>query len=265
MLTVRSLGPPDGPAVVLLHGFLGSGRNLQSLARRLTEAPGGGRCLLVDLPGHGSSPPMHPGAGLAEMAAAVREAVEDQLGDAAFAVIGHSLGGRLGLSLAGVAGARVARLTLLDIAPGPIPPQPEVVHLLDLLRRAPATAPDRATMREFLEAGGLSRALADWLLMNLEPAPGGGVRWRIDRAGMAAGHGRVAAEDLWDLVEDGRAPVALCVRGGASDYVSDAEAARLEAAGARVVTLPGAGHFVHAEALDPLVAALLEPTPAARG
>jgi pimeloyl-ACP methyl ester carboxylesterase len=50
------------------------------------------------------------------------------------------------------------------------------------------------------------------------------------------------------------------IRGGRSSYVSDADARRLAAAGARVDTLPGAGHFLHvdrpAELLDRIVQGL---------
>jgi pimeloyl-ACP methyl ester carboxylesterase len=50
------------------------------------------------------------------------------------------------------------------------------------------------------------------------------------------------------------------VRGGLSNYVSDADCRRLEAAGARVDTIDGAGHFVHvdrpAETLDRILKGL---------
>jgi pimeloyl-ACP methyl ester carboxylesterase len=47
-----------------------------------------------------------------------------------------------------------------------------------------------------------------------------------------------------------------CVRGERSPYVTDADARRLEAAGCPVITLAGAGHFLHVDALDRLVQVL---------
>jgi pimeloyl-ACP methyl ester carboxylesterase len=51
------------------------------------------------------------------------------------------------------------------------------------------------------------------------------------------------------------------VRGGASDYVPDADARRFQAAGACVDTIEAAGHFLHverpAELLDGMVRGLV--------
>jgi pimeloyl-ACP methyl ester carboxylesterase len=60
-------------------------------------------------------------------------------------------------------------------------------------------------------------------------------------------HARWAAEDLWPIVEAPRSWSIGCVRGGASGYVDDAATARLEAAGGRVITVAGAGHFLHVD------------------
>jgi pimeloyl-ACP methyl ester carboxylesterase len=64
---------------------------------------------------------------------------------------------------------------------------------------------------------------------------------------MADLHARVAAEDLWPVVEGPRRFTLRCVRGGASDYVGEGDARRLEGAGCPVTTIAGAGHFLHAE------------------
>jgi len=58
---------------------------------------------------------------------------------------------------------------------------------------------------------------------------------------------RALPEDLWPAVEGPRAWTLRCVRGGVSPYVSDRDARRLEAARCPVVTIEGAGHFLHAE------------------
>ena len=67
-----------------------------------------------------------------------------------------------------------------------------------------------------------------------------------DRRALAALHARIAAEDLWPAWRARRYAV-RCIRGGASGYVSDADARRLQAAGCPVVTVDGAGHFLHAQ------------------
>jgi hypothetical protein len=92
----------------------------------------------------------------------------------------------------------------------------------------------------------VATAIAEWLVLNLEPA-GGGYRWRIDRDALAALHARVGPEDLWPAVEGRHAYTVRCVRGAASSYVGAGDARRLEAAGCPVVTISGADHFLHAE------------------
>jgi esterase len=248
--TVVGEGPRE---VVLLHGFLGSGQNLRGLARRWGErAPA--RFLIPDLRGHGTSPRLTPDSDLDQLAADVIATAAAAGFTPPLTLVGHSLGGRVALAAARRAPDQTKEVVLLDITPGAIDPEAsESRGVLDLLVAAPATAPDRRTMRAHLMDRGLSGGLADWLLMNLEPDPDGGAyRWRFDRQAFLDLHERFTREDLWPVIDRGEVPVQV-IRGGRSRYVSDADAARLQAAGVPVDTLEGAGHHVHVEALDALV------------
>jgi pimeloyl-ACP methyl ester carboxylesterase len=190
------------------------------------------------------------------MAGAVLEVAEEFAQGAQVSLVGHSLGGRVALAASGLDSARVAHVTLLDIAPGPISVAPEVEYLLEVLLKAPDRAEDRRSMRDYLEAQGLDRPLADWLVMNLISTGTRGVRWHIDREALAEAHERWSPEDLWSLVETPESPVKLCLRGGRSPFVSETEKARLEAAGVTVATLPNAGHFLHMDDLAGVLAHL---------
>jgi pimeloyl-ACP methyl ester carboxylesterase len=213
----------------------------------------------LDLTGHGAAPPLRDGADSATLAADVLAAARGLGAGAPLAIVGHSLGGRVALRVAEQAPGRVASVTLLDIAPGPLAGRGEVSAVLDVVRRAPDTFASRAEARATLIAGGLAPPIAEWLLLNLEPASAV-YQWRIDREALARLHARVSAEDLWPVVERAGTFPLTCVRGAASPYVSDADARRLEAAGARVVTIAEAGHFLHVEqpeaVLDAVVAAV---------
>ena len=146
-----------------------------------------------------------------------------------------------------------ADLTLLDIGPGPLRRDGSASwRVLSAVRGAPAEAPDRRSLRAFLIDAGLSAGTADWALMNVV-CEAQGCRWRIDREALAALHARVNDDDLWDVVEQAQVPL-RCIRGGASSYVSDADAARLVSLGCEVETVPGAGHDVHADAADEVAA-----------
>jgi pimeloyl-ACP methyl ester carboxylesterase len=232
--------------VVLLHGLLGSGRNLATLARGVGAPDTARSVVAVDLTGHGGSPPLPADADLTTLAADLLATV-DALGLAGpLALVGHSLGGRVALGVARRAAARVRSVTLLDVAPGPLPEGGEVSRVLDALLAAPAAFASRAAGRAGLAMAGLPSALADWLALNLEPA-GEGYAWRVDRRALARLHARIRAEDLWPVVESPRGWTLRCVRGGASPYVTAADVRRLEASGGVVVTIEGAGHFLHVE------------------
>ena len=246
----------DGPAgVVLLHGFLGSARNLRTLAQRWQERQPHCRFLLPDLRGHGVSPPLPAdldAVTLETLAADVLETCRAQGVTTPSRLVGHSLGGRVGLAAARIAPEAISEIAWLDIGPAPIARAvSESRRVLDHLLAAPAEAASRQELRGFFLARGLSAPLTDWLLMNLE-TEAGRVRWRIDRAALEKLHARSMSEDLWDVVEGQRVPV-RCVRGGRSGYVTDEEVARLAAAGCATTTLPNAGHFVHVDALPELL------------
>jgi len=242
----------SGPRTTLLvHGFLGSGRNLAGLARQWSARAPERRFLLPDLTGHGNSAPLPPGATLDTLATDLLETMEGESG--AVEIVGHSLGGRVALAAARICPWRFSRITLLDIAPGPIPRRiSESARVLDALLAAPPTAADRETMRAALAAPGtLSPELVEWVLMNLKPG-GDGYVWRIDARALAEAAPRLNVADLWDVVER-RGPPMLAVRGLRSPYVDDTDAARLRAARVHVAQLPDAGHFVHVDSPVPLL------------
>ena len=249
----------EGPQpLALLHGFLGSGRNFATLARGLAAGAPQYSVYVFDLPGHGASPPLPPDA---DLAAVARQLVEStrRVSRLPWTLVGHSLGGRVALKAALLERAAVTHLTLLDITPSALRPGGETARVVEALVGAPAQAQGRDELRAWFTRAGLTPALTDWLSMNLE-RDRGTLRWRIDRAALAAFYPRINAEDLWPAVESSRDHRVHAVRGALSDYVSDADARRLEAAGARVDTLEGAGHFLHvdrpAETLDRILKGL---------
>lgn len=255
----------DAPAgdrrdTVLLHGFLGAGKNLRSLASAWLALDVGRRFWLLDLPGHGASPPLSSPPSLRALAEAVHDWVLSSLpgGDLRVDVVGHSLGGRVGLSLSTLAPQVVGRVVLLDITPGRVPERgrQETAAVVEALLAAPEVAKDRATMRDELTRRALSRPLAEWLAMNLRPDVGG-VRWSIDRQALKDLHDGVLDAELWSAAEALGSRL-HCVVGERSSFVEDDDRRRLERLGATVHVLPGAGHYVHVDARDALVSWLLQ-------
>src|SRR6266545_3191877 len=82
----------DGPPLAILHGLFGSGRNWASIAQRLAERH---RVVALDLRNHGASP-WADSMNYAEMAEDVRHTLH-ALGHRRFALLGHSMGGKVAM------------------------------------------------------------------------------------------------------------------------------------------------------------------------
>ncbi len=113
MIAHAVTGVESGPAVLLLHGFLGSRHDWDFLVPRLAPKF---RCVAVDLPGHGETP-----IEVAKNFDATTDALAgllDTLRIDRCAVVGYSMGGRVALGLAAAYSERVERLALESASPG---------------------------------------------------------------------------------------------------------------------------------------------------
>ncbi|MFN7121042.1 MAG: alpha/beta fold hydrolase [Hydrogenophaga sp.] len=116
--TLRVGGRPDGPALVLLHGFPQTHAMWHRVARELAPHF---KLVLPDLRGYGDSSHApgesdHSTYSKRAMAQDVIDVV-DALGIASFFLCGHDRGGRVAHRLAMDHPARVRRLCVIDIAP----------------------------------------------------------------------------------------------------------------------------------------------------
>ena len=116
---MRIGGDPGAPAVLLLHGFAGSGEDWSAAAATLVAA--GFRAVAIDLPGHGATaaPAGCPLDRFAmEQTALDLTALLDDLGVARAHWVGYSMGGRIALGSALAHPDRVATLTLESAGAG---------------------------------------------------------------------------------------------------------------------------------------------------
>ncbi len=115
-----SAGPPDAPAVLMLHGYPQNHRACLPVARQLARDH---RVILTDLRGYGDSigpAPDDKHLRYSKRAMAADAArVMDDLGIARFAVVGHDRGGRVAHRLALDHPARVRCLSSLTVIPTP--------------------------------------------------------------------------------------------------------------------------------------------------
>ena len=242
VLFSRKLGE-GGRGVVLLHGFMGSGSNLRRLAQLWSERDPSLFFVLPDLTGHGRSPALPAGADLFTLAGDVIATARAEGIQGPLRIVGHSLGGRVGLAAILLSPSDVKEVVALDVAPGPIDPSKvESGRVLEIYRGAPAEAKSRDEIRAYFSARRLSSDRAEWLLTNLV-REGDALRWRVDREALAALHARTSSADLWSALGNG-VPVHF-IRGGDSPFVSEEDVVRIEGAGHRVETVEGADHYLH--------------------
>ncbi len=223
-----------GESVVLLHGWGTSSESLAGVAASLRTTF---RVLSLDLPGFGWSQGP-PGAWGTEEYSAHVIAVLDRVDTAQAAFVGHSFGGRIAITLAARQPARVSRLALVASA---------------------GVRPRRGARYHF-------RIATTKFLARIAAMPGCGrlgeralTRWR-DRVGSrdyrVAGRMRptlvkVVNEDLTPLLPTVQAPTLLLW--GDQDqevgrHAMEVMAARIPRA--RLVVVPGSGHFPFQDAPD---------------
>ncbi|HEU4543696.1 MAG TPA: alpha/beta fold hydrolase [Jiangellaceae bacterium] len=226
----------DGePVLLLLHG-LGATGDVWNGWATLLDAQWPGRWLAPDLPGHGGSDPL-PRYSFGAVAASVANLVRP---DERLVVLGHSMGGVVGLALAsGWFGVRVEAVVGLGIKVSWT--DDELARVRGLAERPVAwfDSQEEAASR-YLRVSGLAGLLAPD-----SPATGAGLveeggRWRLaqDPATFAVG-----APDMAGLLAASRAEVTLA-RGEHDQMVTGDQLAELAPS---VVTLPGLGHNAHVE------------------
>ena len=260
---VTAEGATPARRMLLLHGILGSGANLRTLAKRLAAAAPDWGFVLVDLRMHGLSQGFAPPH---TVAAAARDlfALEVDPSTPIAGVLGHSFGGKVALAYAESRRASLEHVVLLDANPGARDAaRLGASQMIEMLATLPDTFASREEFVECVRARGVGdRAEAEWLATNLR-RDGEVFRWRLDLEAMRQMIDDYAARDLWPVVEAGGAsPTFDLIIGGASDaFTAEDRARALEAAekngAVRAIVVDGARHWVHVDALDSVVEATL--------
>src|SRR5690554_747038 len=242
----------SGPALVILHGLLGASGNWHTLASK--SFSDSFHVYAVDMRNHGRSP--HSDRfDLPTMAEDVRAFLK-QTGHASAHVLGHSMGGKVAMLLALESPEVVDRLVVVDIAPRAYPPHHteilEALRLLDPGAYSSRTEIDRALSERIASA-----TVRQFLLKNLAlDKDTGAYRWQANIEGIDRNYDAINAAIESNSTFNGPA---LFVRGEKSDYVQDEDREQILKLfpNARIETISGAGHWVHAEAPEPFAQTVL--------
>jgi pimeloyl-ACP methyl ester carboxylesterase len=242
-------GVDDAPeAVLLLHGLTQQSHAFDAVAGRLTRRH---RCVALDFRGRGESEWAEGTYTIPQYVADVL-ALLDALALGAVHVVGTSLGGLVGLSLARVAPDRLRSLVLNDIGPE-IDPR-GAARIAAYTGSVPDRFPDLDaaaswSLAQYAWLMGLpAESVAEAIRWALRRSPSGGWRLKFDpaigrTARPAPETARAASQAWWAALEAFRSPL-LAVRGAESDILSRDTAAAMAARQPRLrrVEVDGVGH-----------------------
>jgi pimeloyl-ACP methyl ester carboxylesterase len=240
-------GPPTAPPVVLLHGITGHARMWDHLAERLVPDR---RVLALDQRGHGDSDPAPDDDYRVATMADDLAAFVSGLGLDRFALLGHSMGGRIAIQYAAAHAARLERLIVVDI--GPEIELAGLQRVRDMMAQSPERIESLEWAVEYIRRANPRQdphLLRERVRHGLRRLPEGGLTWKYAkglRDMMRAGRRDVV--DLWEPLPRIPCPT-LIVRGADSDILSPEVAKKMTGRlpEGRLVEIAGAGHTVPAD------------------
>jgi pimeloyl-ACP methyl ester carboxylesterase len=240
-------GPADAPPVVLLHGITGHARVWDHLAQRLAPAR---RVLALDQRGHGDSDPAPDDDYRVGTMADDVAAFAGSLRLGRFALVGHSMGGRIAIKFAADHAAQLERLVIIDI--GPDIALAGLQRVRDMMASSPERIESEEWAVEYIRRGNPLQdvdMLRERVRHGLRRQPDGELTWKYAkglREMMRAG--RRDAVDLWEPLPHITCPT-LVVRGAESDILAPEVAKKMaeRLPDGRVVEIAGAGHTVPAD------------------
>ncbi|WP_168191395.1 MULTISPECIES: alpha/beta fold hydrolase [Antarcticibacterium] len=231
----------EGKPFIILHGFLGMGDNWKTLGNQFAED--GYEVHLLDQRNHGRSPHIDE-MNYSSMAQDVVAYCEKRNLEN-IVLLGHSMGGKVAMQVAGEAPYLVEKLIVVDISPRYYSPHhQQILEGLTALDEASLTSRGEAEdfLSKFIKEKGIRLFLLKnlyWktkeklaLRLNLEV-----LKENVEEVGKALGSGIKFDKET------------LFVKGGKSNYITvdDKPLIDLHFPNVRLEEISGAGHWVHAE------------------
>ncbi|GAB4396394.1 MAG: alpha/beta fold hydrolase [Microscillaceae bacterium] len=251
-LTFKKYGT-QGPVIVILHGLFGNSDNWMAMARKLEARF---QVYVPDQRNHGQSP-WAEAWNYEVMSQDLHEFLEaQQLWEVI--LVGHSMGGKVAMWYAGqyASEQRLRQLVIVDIAPRAYPVHHD--HILDALLGLPLA--QFRSRREADEALAQYLPEADtrqFLLKNLQRNAQNQFYWQVNLEVIRRNIEIIGAPFPANWKVD--LPT-LFIKGALSHYIQEKDRAEIEARfpQATLVSIPQAGHWVHAEQPEVFLQTLLQ-------
>lgn len=239
----------EGKPFVILHGLFGNSDNWQTHGKRLSEYY---RVIMVDLRNHGHSD-WSDDFSYELMAGDLKELFDDLKLEEVI-LLGHSMGGKAAMLFAQNHPELLEKLIIVDMGIKSYPPHHQQIlkalNTLDL-----STIENRSQAEQHLSKYIDSEGVKQFLLKNIYWIEKGKMAWRMNTPVLEKEMDNILAalEPKECFVQT------LFIRGGLSNYILDEDLSELEDAfpDSELITIPDAGHWVHAEQPDLFIDAVL--------
>lgn len=252
MIDIYSTIEGEGKPFLILHGFLGMSDNWKTLGSKFAEE--GYEVHLLDQRNHGRSEHTEE-MNYKVMAQDVVDYCNSK-GLEEIILLGHSMGGKVAMMVAGEHPSLVEKLIIVDISPKYYPPHHQTI-LDGLTALDEETITSRGDAEDFLGKFIKDKGTRLFLLKNLY--------WKTKEKLSL----RLNLPVLKDNVEQigGALPSGLkfgketlFIKGGKSNYITEEDKSliNLHFPKAEIVEIPGAGHWVHAEKAEDFYTAVME-------
>jgi len=249
-LSYTEQGLPQGSPIVILHGLFGSKRNWGAVAKSLSTTH---RVFTLDLRNHGESPWVD-GMTYEALAADVAQFIYHH-GLESCTVLGHSMGGKTAMMLALRKPELVSRLVVVDIAP--VQRETDIGAYIKVMANVPLeTCKSRTDVEDHISHAVTNIGIRQFLLQNLIREDHK-FQWRLNLAALDSGMKDIA--DFKALPHETHYPgPTQFITGGKSDYVLPHHKSTINTLfpKARIATIKGASHWVHAESHDDFMGVL---------
>ncbi len=238
--------PGPGQPLIIMHGLFGMLDNWHNLARSFSENY---HVFLVDLRNHGQSPHSSDFS-YPLMAADIAELMQ-HLGLSKAAILGHSMGGKVAMEFALENPEKCSELIVVDIAPVQYRPGHDDIFAalfsIDLKDGTRKRSELDEEMAKYIPEFGTRQFLLKSLVRD-----GDGFAWKFNLDALHHHYEKIIAGI--EGARDYTGPT-LFIRGSESRYVRDEHWSRIEELFplAKLSTVEGAGHWVHAEKPQELI------------
>lgn len=236
--------PQSSTPIVLIHGLFGDLSNLGVLGRDLQQHY---PVIQIDVRNHGISPRME-NMDYRNMAQDVL-ALLDELNVPKATIIGHSMGGKIAMTMTSVAPERIEKIVVIDIAPVAYPVRRHDSIFAALNKVTAAGAQTRQTATDIMRQDIREDGVIQFLLKSFRQG-----EWKFNLP--------ILQQEYEKIIDWERIPVwsqpALFIRGGNSDYITEEyrEDIISQYPQATAWVVAGCGHWVHAEKPEAVLRAI---------